>query len=95
MGQVLHGSAATTHAVRAAIQRSTATIAALSARYWPNPKTVGKWRERDFVSDAPMGPKAVRSSVLIPEEDAMIVAFRKHALLPLDCLTPFRPASRI
>ena len=87
MGQVLHGSAATTHAVRGAIQRSTATIAELSARYGLNPKTVAKWRKRDFVTDAPMGPKRVRSTVLSPEEEAMAVAFRKHTLLPLDdCL---------
>jgi len=87
MGQVLHGSAATTHAVRGAIQRSTATIAELSARYGLNPKTVAKWRKRDFVTDAPMGPKQVRSTVLNPEEEAMAVAFRKHTLLPLDdCL---------
>jgi hypothetical protein len=34
-----------------------------------------------------MGPKEVRSTVLTPEEEAMIVAFRKHSLLPLDdCL---------
>ena len=87
MGQVLHGSAATTHAVRGAIQRSAATITELSARYGLNPKTVTKWRKRDFVSDAPMGPKQVRSTVLSPEEEAMIVAFRKHTLLSLDdCL---------
>ena len=87
MGQVLHGSAATTHAVRGAIQRSTARIAELSARYGLNPKTVAKWRKRDFVTDAPMGPKQVRSTVLNPEEEAMAVAFRKHTLLPLDdCL---------
>ena len=30
-----------------------------------------------------MGPKDVRSSVLSPEEEA-IVAFRRHTLLPLD-----------
>ena len=87
MGQVLHGSATTTYAVRAAIQRSKATIAELSARYGLNPKTVAKWRKRDVVADAPMGPKEIRSSVLSPEEEAMVVAFRKHTLLPLDdCL---------
>jgi transposase InsO family protein len=87
MGQVLHGSATTTHAVRAAIQRSKATIAELSARYGLNPKTVAKWRKRDFVADAVMGPKKIRSTVLGPEEEAMVVAFRKHTLLPLDdCL---------
>ena len=57
MGQVLHGSAKTTHAIRAEIQRSQASIKELSKRYDLNPKTVAKWRRRDFVDDAPMGPK--------------------------------------
>src|SRR4249919_2907545 len=87
MGQVLHGSAKTTHAVRAAIQRSKASIQELSEHYDLNPKTVMKWKKRDFVHDAPMGPKAPRSTVLSPEEEALIVTFRKHTLLPLDdCL---------
>ncbi len=46
MGQVLHGSATTTHAIRAAIQRSQASIQTLSERYSINPKTVAKWRKR-------------------------------------------------
>jgi transposase-like protein len=97
MGQVLHGSAATTHAVRGAIQRSAATIAELSARYGVNPKTVAKWRKRDFVSDAPMGPKQRRSTVLSQEEEAMIVAFRKHTpcCRSMTASTRFRRASRI
>jgi len=34
-----------------------------------------------------MGPKAPRSTVLSPEEEAVIVAFRRYTLLPLDdCL---------
>ncbi len=34
-----------------------------------------------------MGPKQPRSTVLNREEEALIVAFRKHTLLPLDdCL---------
>ncbi len=34
-----------------------------------------------------MGPKVIRSTVLATEEEAVIVAFRKHTLLPLDdCL---------
>ena len=33
MGQVLHGSATTTHAIRAAIQRSRAPLKALAAQY--------------------------------------------------------------
>ena len=52
-----------------------------------NPKTVAKWRKRDFVQDAPMGPKEKRSTVLSPVEEAVCVAFRRHTLLPLDdCL---------
>ncbi len=87
MGQVLHGCAATTHAIRAAIQRSKASDAALSRTYGLNPKTVAKWRKRDGVDDAPMGPKEPRSTVLSKEEEALAVAFRRHTLLPLDdCL---------
>ena len=71
MGQVLHGSATTTHAVRAAIQRSQASVAELAERYSLNEKTVRKWRRRSTVEDARMGPKAIRSSVLGPEEEAM------------------------
>lgn len=87
MGEVLHGSATTTHAVRAAIQRSQASIAELSRTYGLNPKTVAKWRRRTVVVDAPMGPKERRSTVLSPEEEGLVVAFRRHTLLPLDdCL---------
>ena len=46
MGQVRHGSATTTHAVRAAIQRSQASLAQLSQELGINPKTVAKWRKR-------------------------------------------------
>jgi transposase-like protein len=87
MGQILHGSAATTHAIRAAIQRSKAPLKELAARHGLNPKTVAKWRKRAFVHDAPMGPKSPHSTVLTVEEEAAAVAFRKHTLLPLDdCL---------
>lgn len=87
MGQLLHGSATTTHAIRAAIQRSQASIAELSRRYGLNPKTVAKWKKRETVADTAMGPKEARSSVLSPEEEAMAVAFRRRTLLPLDdCL---------
>jgi transposase-like protein len=87
MGQILHGCAATTHAVRAAIQRSQASIAELSRTYGLNPKTVAKWRKREGVGDAPMGPKEPHSTVLSKGEEALAVAFRRHTLLPLDdCL---------
>jgi len=87
VGQVLHGSATTTHAVRAAIQRSKASVQALSERFGINPKTVAKWRKRASLEDRPMGPKVPRSTVLSTEEETLIVAFRRHTLLPLDdCL---------
>jgi hypothetical protein len=42
MGQLLHGSARTTAAVRRAIQHSQDSIATLADRYDLNPKTVAK-----------------------------------------------------
>lgn len=42
-----------------------------------------------------MGPKEIRSTTISAEEEAMIVAFRRHTLLPLDdCLFAFSPPSR-
>ena len=49
MGQLLHGSARMTEAVRRAIQDSQESIAALAERYDLNPKTVHKWKKRDHV----------------------------------------------
>src|SRR3974390_2795999 len=87
MGQILHGSARTTEAVRRTIQHSQESIRTLAGRYGINPKTVAKWKRRGPTADAPMGPKAPRSTVLSQEEEAIVVAFRKHTLLPLDdCL---------
>jgi transposase InsO family protein len=87
MGQILHGSATTTEAVRRAIQNSQASLRELAGRYGINPKTVAKWRRRVSASDAAMGPKEPHSTVLTKGEEALIVAFRKHTLLPLDdCL---------
>ena len=70
MGQVRHGSATTTHAVRAAIQRSQASIAELSRELGINPKTVAKWRKRETVEDRKTGPREPRSTVLSEEEEA-------------------------
>ncbi len=91
MGQILHGCATTTEAVRRAIQHSQESLMVLAGRYGINPKTVAKWRKRAHVTDARMGPKEVRSTVLTPEEEAAIVAFRRFTLLPLDdCLYTLR-----
>ena len=93
MVQVRHGSATTTHAVRAAIQRSQASIAELSRELGINPKTVAKWRKRQTVEDQKTGPREPRSTVLSEEEEAMVVAFRRHTLLPLDdCLYALQPS---
>jgi hypothetical protein len=93
MGQVRHGSATTTHAVRAAIQRSQASLATLSRELGINPKTVAKWRKRATVEDLKTGPKAPRSTTLTEAEEAMVVAFRRHTLLPLDdCLYALQPS---
>ena len=92
MGQILHGSARTTEAVRRAIQNSEESLRALSKRYGINPKTVAKWKKRTAVADLKTGPKEMRSTVLTVEEEAIIVAFRKHTLLPLDdCLYALQP----
>jgi transposase InsO family protein len=87
MGQVLHKCARTTEALRRAIQDSQESIASLAKRYDLNPKTVHKWKRRQFVHDVPMGPKDPRSTVLTSEEEAIAVSFRQMTLLPLDdCL---------
>ncbi len=92
MGQILHGSARTTAALRRAIQHSQESLNVLAQRHGINPKTVAKWRKRDFVHDAAMGPKEVRSTVLTPAEEAAVVVFRKYTLLPLDdCLYALQP----
>ena len=94
-------------AERGAIQNSEASLRALSARYgseegqktirgivFPtNQKTVAKWRKRTSVADLPTGPKDAKSTVLTPDEEAIIVAFRRHTLLPLDdCLYSLQPS---
>lgn len=87
MGQVLHGSATTTATVRRAIQNSQESLRALAKRYGINQKTVAKWKKRRSVDDLPTGPRDPKSTVLSIEDEAIIVAFRKHTLLPLDdCL---------
>lgn len=103
MAQIRHGSDTTTHAVRAAIQRSQASLAQLSRELGINPKTVAKWRKRTTVEDMKTGsrldgnqqtgPSKPRSTVLSEDEEAAIVAFRRHTLLPLDdCLYALQPS---
>ena len=84
MGQILHGSATTTAAVRRAIQHSQESLRALANRHGINQKTVAKWKNRATAADLKTGPKEPKSTVLTVEDEAIVVAFRKHTLLPLD-----------
>src|ERR1700690_1949226 len=87
VGQVLHGSATTTTAIRRAIQHSQESLRTLARRHGINPKTVAKWKKRGWVTDLPTGPRHPKSPVLSIEQEAIVVAFRRHTLLPLDdCL---------
>src|SRR3954468_6098644 len=92
MGQVLHGSARTTAAVRRAIQHRQESLRVLARRHGINLKTAAKWKKRPSVQDERTGPKEPRSTVLLIEEKAIMVAFRRHTLLPLDdCLYALQP----
>ncbi len=79
-------------AVRRAIQLRQESVRALIKRYEISPTTVQKWRKRASTAAARMGPKKVRSTVLTAAEEAIIVAFCRHTLLPLDdCLYGLQP----
>jgi len=93
MGQILHGSATTTEAIRRAIQHSQASLRQLAKRYGINPKTVAKWKARSATADERTGPREPRSSVLSVAEEAVVIAFRRHTLLLLDdCLYALQPS---
>jgi hypothetical protein len=80
-------------AVRRAIQRSPESLRVLAKRNGVNPKTIANRRSRKSVAVLPTGPKKARSTGLSVEEEAVIVAFRKDTLLPLDgCLYALRTA---
>ncbi len=84
MAGSLHGSARTTPRVRGELQASKETTSTLAQRYGLSRTTMTKWRSRTTTADAPMGPTAPHSTVLSPEEEAMVVEFRRRTLLPLD-----------
>ena len=93
MGQILHGCATTTAALRRTIQNSQESLSQMATRYHINVKTVAKWRKRTSVKDAQMGPSQPHSTVLTAEQEAVIVAFRRQTLLPLDdCLYALQPS---
>lgn len=84
MDQSSRSGGRTTAEIRLAIQESQESIRALAERYGVNPKTVAKWRARPSVEDRRTGPQNPKSTVLSPEQEAIIVAFRRFSRLPLD-----------
>ena len=73
--------------MRRAIQDNQESVRALTKHCGVGTSTVRKWKKRRSIADLPMGPKTPASTVLSSDEEAVIVAFRKHTLLPLDdCL---------
>jgi len=70
MGQIYHGNAKTTAAVRREIQNSQESLMTLSKRYGINIKTVAKWKKRNEGEDLPAGPKNPRSTVR-PRENSI------------------------
>ena len=57
MGQVLHASTTTKHAVRAAIQRSQASAREMSDMYGVDQEAILKCSDREAVDDCKTGPK--------------------------------------
>jgi hypothetical protein len=82
------------HARRQSSNTAIASFAlGTEPRSWINPKTVAKWRKRTTVEDLKTGPKAPHSTTLSQAEEAAVVAFRRHTLLPLDdCLYALQPS---
>ena len=62
-------------------------------RAWDKPKTAATWPKRETVEDRKTGPKEPRSTVRTEAEEASIIAFLRHTLLPLDdCLYALQPS---
>ena len=67
-------------AIEGSAQRACGTV-------WAEPQDSRQVAQTGLRQRRSHGPKAPRSTVLSPEEEAIVVAFRKHTLLPLDdCL---------
>ncbi len=64
MRQVRHGSGTITHAVKAGIQRSQASLSTLTRELGISHKAVAKWRKRATVENLKTGPKAPHSTTL-------------------------------
>lgn len=76
MSDRMRSLATTTHAVRATIQRSQASLATLGREPGINPKKVAKWRKRATVDNLKTGPKVPHSTTLSEAEEAVVVDIR-------------------
>ncbi len=86
MGQILHGTATTTHRIRKEIQASDSTLKSLASKYNINVKTVKKWKTRNFIEDLKCGKKKGQDSVLCVVSEQIIIETRIKTVLPLDDL---------
>ena len=82
----LHANATTTPKVRAYIQQSTASAAALARELGISETTVRRWRSRSDGVDRSHARRRLGQSTS-PEEEALICALRKDVRLSLDDLT--------
>ena len=95
MGQVLHGCATTTEAVRRAIQHSQESLRALARRYGINQKTVAKWKKRSATADLLTGPNDPKSTSLSLEDEAVSSRFANiRCCRSTTACIPFRRRSR-
>jgi len=83
------------HAIRAVIQSSQATTAALSRDLGVNVEALAKWRKRVPFEDRKTGATQPSSTVPNANEDAMIVAVRRPTVLSMDdCYRSYNQPSR-
>src|SRR6185295_14101518 len=93
MGQILHGCATTTEAIRRAIQHSQESLRAArqALRDQPERPSPNGKRGRTLLIARP-ARRTAKSTVLSVDDEAVIIAFRKHTLPPLDdCLYSLQP----
>lgn len=81
----LHKNATTTPAIRAAIQKSSASEAELAQRYGVTRDTIGKWRNRKGVEDASHTPHRLQTTLNAGQEE-LVIYLRTQLRLPLDDL---------
>jgi len=78
--------------LRAEIQASQESVRVLAKRLGVNPKSIQRWRRRRSTLERAPGPRPAGSSVLSPEDQSIIIAFRQTTLLALDdCLYALQP----